>query len=110
MPMAMSTNKFSAYDRILAFLDMGSVEIIYNESVVAAKGKVNGRSVYAYAQDYSNNAGAMTEDMAEKICSLIASSELYRSLQKNALQHVQKFSFQRYASAVCDLYERLIAT
>ena len=50
------------------------------------------------------------KDMAEKICSLIASSELYRSLQKNALQHVQKFSFQRYASAVCDLYERLIAT
>lgn len=49
-------------------------------------------------------------DMAAKICSLIASSELYRSLQKNALQHVQKFSFQRYASAVCDLYERLIAT
>ena len=49
-------------------------------------------------------------DMAAKICSLIASPELYRSLQKNALQHVQKFSFQRYASAVCDLYERLIAT
>lgn len=69
--MAMSTNKFSAYDRILAFLDMGSVEIIYNESVVAAKGKVNGRSVYAYAQDYSNNAGAMTEDMAEKICDVM---------------------------------------
>ncbi len=49
-------------------------------------------------------------DMASKISSLIASSELYRFLQKNALQHVQKFSFQRYASAVCDLYERLIAT
>ena len=49
-------------------------------------------------------------DMASKISSLIASPELYRSLQKNALQHVQKFSFQRYASAVCDLYERLIAT
>ena len=49
-------------------------------------------------------------DMAEKICSLIASPELCRTMQKNALQHVQKFSFQRYASAVCDLYERLIAT
>jgi glycosyltransferase involved in cell wall biosynthesis len=49
-------------------------------------------------------------DMTSKISSLIASSELYHSLQKNALQHVQKFSFQRYASAVCDLYERLIAT
>jgi glycosyltransferase involved in cell wall biosynthesis len=49
-------------------------------------------------------------DMASKINSLIASPELYRTMQKNALQHVQKFSFQRYASAVCDLYERLIAT
>ena len=46
-------------------------------------------------------------DMAEKICSLIASSELYRSLQKNALQHVQKFSFQRYAELILDLYGKL---
>ena len=50
------------------------------------------------------------KDMAEKICRLLGNPELYSSLQKNALQHVQKFSFQRYASAVCDLYERLIAT
>ncbi len=49
-------------------------------------------------------------DMASKISSLIASPELYRTMHKNALQHVQKFSFLRYASAVCDLYERLIAT
>ena len=49
-------------------------------------------------------------DMAAKICSLIASPEHCRTMQKNALQHVQRFSFQRYASAVCDLYERLIAT
>lgn len=46
-------------------------------------------------------------DMAEKICSLIASSELYRSLQKNALQHVQKFSFQRYAELIHNLYGKL---
>ena len=71
MAMAMSADKLSAYDRLHAFLDMGSVEIIYNESVVAAKGKVNGRCVYAYAQDYSHNAGAMTEDMAEKICDVM---------------------------------------
>ena len=49
-------------------------------------------------------------DMASNVCSLIASPEHCRTMQKNALQHVQKFSFQRYASAVCDLYERLIAT
>ena len=47
------------------------------------------------------------KDMAEKICSLIASSELYRSLQKNALQHVQKFSFQRYAELILNLYDKL---
>lgn len=46
-------------------------------------------------------------DMAEKICFLIASSELYRSLQKNALQHVQKFSFQRYAELIHNLYGKL---
>ena len=46
-------------------------------------------------------------DMAEKICSLIASSELYRSLQKNALRHVQKFSFQRYAELIHNLYGKL---
>lgn len=69
--MSQTHNKLSASDRIYAFLDMGSVEIIYNESVVAAKGKVNGRSVYAYAQDFSKNAGAMTEDMADKICQVM---------------------------------------
>ena len=47
------------------------------------------------------------KDMAEKICSLIASPELYRSLQKNALQHVQKFSFQRYAELIHNLYSKL---
>ena len=46
-------------------------------------------------------------DMAEKICSLIASFELYRSLQKNALQHVQKFSFMRYAELIHNLYGKL---
>ena len=46
-------------------------------------------------------------DIASKISSLIASSELYRSLQKNALQHVQKFSFQRYAELIHNLYGKL---
>ena len=69
--MRLSPEKMSAYDRICAFLDLGSVEIIYNESIVAAKGKVNGTSVYAYAQDFTINAGAMTEDMADKICAVM---------------------------------------
>ena len=47
-------------------------------------------------------------DMASKISSLIASPELYRSLQKNALQHVQKFSFQRYAELIHNLYSKAL--
>jgi glycosyltransferase involved in cell wall biosynthesis len=46
-------------------------------------------------------------DMAEKICSLIASPEHCRTMQKNALQHVQKFSFQRYAELILNLYDKL---
>lgn len=46
-------------------------------------------------------------DMASKISSLIASSELCRTMQKNALQHVQKFSFQRYAELILNLYDKL---
>ena len=46
-------------------------------------------------------------DMAEKICSLVASPEHCRTMQKNALQHVQKFSFQRYAELIHNLYGKL---
>lgn len=46
-------------------------------------------------------------DMAEKICSLIASPEHCRTMQKNAPQHVQKFSFQRYAELILNLYDKL---
>jgi acetyl-CoA carboxylase carboxyltransferase component len=69
--MVMGGNKISAYDRLLAFFDEGSVEVIYNESVVAGRGSVDGRSVYAYAQDFTQNAGAMTEDMADMICEVM---------------------------------------
>ena len=46
-------------------------------------------------------------DMASKISSLIASPEHCRTMQKNALQHVQKFSFQRYAELILNLYDKL---
>lgn len=87
-------NKLSALDRIYAFLDMGSVEILNNESVVTAKGKVNGRCVYAYAQDFSKNAGAMTEEMAEKICEVMdmALSDMVPlvSINESAGAHIQE--------------------
>lgn len=49
-------------------------------------------------------------DMAAKIVSLIGDNDLYNKLRVQSLVEVEKYSFERYASAVCDLYERLIAT
>lgn len=69
--MTQRENKLSALDRIYAFFDIGSAEILHNELVVVARGLVDGRRVYAYAQDFSKNAGAMTELMAEKICEVM---------------------------------------
>ena len=69
--MALGENKMSAYERLLAFFDVGSMEVIHNEDVVICRGEVSGRSVYAYAHDFFHNAGAMTEEMAEKICEVM---------------------------------------
>ena len=47
------------------------------------------------------------KDMAEKICRLLGNPELYSSLSRQCLVEAKKYSFERYAAAVCDLYESL---
>ena len=49
-----------------------------------------------------------SHDMAGKISALIGDEELYSKLRAQSLCEVEKYSFERYASAVCDLYERLV--
>ena len=46
-------------------------------------------------------------DMASKISTLIGDPALYTQLRAQSLVEVEKYSFERYASAVCDLYKRL---
>ena len=46
-------------------------------------------------------------DMASKISTLIGDEALYNQLRAQSLVEVEKYSFERYASAVCDLYKRL---
>jgi glycosyltransferase involved in cell wall biosynthesis len=46
-------------------------------------------------------------DMAEKISALLGDNELYSRLRTQALCEVEKYSFERYAKSICDLYERL---
>ena len=47
-------------------------------------------------------------DMAEKISVLLGDEELYSRLRTQALCEVEKYSFERYAKSICDLYERLM--
>lgn len=47
------------------------------------------------------------KDMAAKVCTLLDDAALYDRLRAQSLTEVKKYSFQRYAESICDLYERL---
>ncbi len=47
-------------------------------------------------------------DMAEKICSLIGDSALYERLQAQSLREVEKYSFERYAALIQNLYSKIV--
>lgn len=47
------------------------------------------------------------QDMAAKVSVLLGDKELYSRLRVQSLIEVEKYSFERYAKSICDLYERL---
>lgn len=47
------------------------------------------------------------QDMAEKVAMLLGDNELYIRLRTQALCEVKKYSFQRYAEIVCNLYNKI---
>ena len=47
------------------------------------------------------------KDMAEKICMLLDDAALYDRLRTQALCEVEKYSFERYAQLINDLYRKL---
>jgi propionyl-CoA carboxylase beta chain len=81
--------KLTARDRINALLDPGTFEEYdafklhrcYNfgmektkflgDGIVTGYGKINGRGVYLYAQDFSVLAGSLSGTLAEKICKVM---------------------------------------
>lgn len=46
-------------------------------------------------------------DMSEKVCTLLDDAALYDRLRTQALSEVKKYSFERYAELVCDLYNKI---
>jgi len=81
--------KLTARERIEAFLDEGSFQEldqlvvhrchdfgmeskkIYGDGVITGHGKVNGRSVYLFAQDFTVFGGSLSETYAAKICKIM---------------------------------------
>ena len=81
--------KLTARERILLLFDEGSFEEIgmlvvhrtsdfgmdqqqfYGDGVVTGFGTVDGRLIYAYAQDFTVFGGALSETHAEKICKIM---------------------------------------
>jgi propionyl-CoA carboxylase beta chain len=81
--------KLTARERISLLMDPGSFEEIgalvvhrskdfgmeaqqfYGDGVITGYGTINGRLVYAYAQDFTVFGGALSETHAEKICKLM---------------------------------------
>ncbi len=82
-------NKLTARERIHFLLDEGSFEEIgmlvthrandfgldkekyYGDGVVTGYGKINGRKVYVYSQDFTVFGGSLSETHAKKICRIM---------------------------------------
>ncbi len=46
-------------------------ELMYGDGVVTGHGQINGRSVYAFSQDFTVIGGSLSETHAEKICKIL---------------------------------------
>ena len=65
---------FNEYDKykVHRCTDFGMADSkIYGDGVVTGQGKVNGRTVFAYAQDFTVFGGSLSETHAEKICKVM---------------------------------------
>ena len=81
--------KYTARERVALLLDEGSFEemdmfvthrchnfgmekkLFDGDGVVTGSGTINGRLVYVFAQDFTVNAGSLSETMALKICKVM---------------------------------------
>jgi propionyl-CoA carboxylase beta chain len=64
--------KLTARERLDLLLDEGSfVEIIPGDGVVTGYGRIEGRLVYVFSQDFTVFGGSLSEAHAEKICKIM---------------------------------------
>ena len=46
-------------------------QIIYGDGVVTGQGKIHGKTVFAFSQDFTVFGGSLSETYAEKICKIM---------------------------------------
>jgi acetyl-CoA carboxylase carboxyltransferase component len=79
--------KLTARERIIALLDKdsfretgmfaksrGAVADISADAVITGYGKINGRKVYIFSQDFTSSGGTLSEIHSKKICNLLDSA------------------------------------
>ena len=45
---------------------------VWGDGIVTGHGKINGRTVFAYANDFTSLGGSLSKTVSEKICKVIA--------------------------------------
>jgi len=65
---------FTEYDRYVVHRchDFGmETQKFYTDGVITGHGKINGRTVYAFSQDFTIFGGSLSETFANKICKIM---------------------------------------
>ena len=71
---------FVEYDRYVTHrctdFGMDKQEAIHGDGVVTGQGKIHGKTVFAYSQDFTVFGGSLSETFAEKICKVMDKATL----------------------------------
>lgn len=49
---------------------------VYGDGIVTGQGKINGRTVFAYANDFTSLGGSLSKTVSEKICKIMDKATL----------------------------------
>ena len=74
MELLFDEGTFTEYDKYVVHRcsDFGMKEQkFYTDGVITGHGKINGRTVYAFSQDFTIFGGSLSETFAEKICKIM---------------------------------------
>ena len=70
---------FIEYDRYVTHrcTDFGMEKNkVYGDGIVTGQGKINGRTVFAYAQDFTTLGGSLSKTVSEKVCKIMDKATL----------------------------------